>query len=123
MIPYRRYALVNYGTGDVAIDEELWFSTNDWLNTTAGAAKQSATNYGTQTLSAESSYRWGKGFRVPTTLSYGTEYHVIVKLNSGSTSEESDQNNWIPMTGMVTVRSLVRCEMNSILRDGQRVMP
>ena len=42
-IPSGRFAIPNYGTTDMDIDIELWFSTDDQLDRTSGADKQSPT--------------------------------------------------------------------------------
>ena len=105
-----RYAMANYGTKSISIDEELWFSSNDWLNRSAGYDIQSPDIHN-RTVSANSSFRDGRRFEVPRGLTYDREYFVMVFLNTHSnfSSEESQQNNWIPMRGKVRVKPLREC--------------
>lgn len=108
---YVRYAIANYGTEPLTVNEQLWFSTNVTLNTTAGADKQSLTAPAAQALSHQSSYRQGRKFTVPTTASYDTDYYPILFIDSGAdyASEESQQNNWIPLRTKVHVKSAGDC--------------
>lgn len=110
---YTRIALPNYGTDDMTVDVELWFSQNDWLNRDAGADIASPTVKTGITLSAGTSARKGFTFEVPTTLVPGTEYYPIIFVNSGTdlSSEESQQNNWIPLRHKITARDIpfARC--------------
>ena len=103
---YIRIALPNYGTSDMDVEVELWFSQNDFLNRTAGADIPSPT-IKTHTISAASSARKGYTFEVPAGLTAGTEYFPIIFVNSGIlfNSEESQQNNWIPLRRTITAQS------------------
>lgn len=103
---YTRVALPNYGTSDIAVDVKLWFSTNDFLNRTAGLDIQSPT-VKTLTISAGTSSRKGYKFEVPSGLTPGSDYFPIIFVDSGTSlsSEESEKNNWIPLRRTITVQS------------------
>lgn len=102
---YVRVTVVNYGTGAVTIAPELWFSTNDWLDTTAGLDQKSPTVKPGFLAAAESASARGYQFTVPTTLAPNTDYYPIINLNTGLTLpfEDSQQNNWIPLIGTIRV--------------------
>ena len=108
---YTRYAAANYSTMDMTMDEELWFSKNDWLNRTAGVDKKSATSYASLTVLANQSQRKGKSFIVPSGLDWDTDYYPILFLDTGSdlANEESEQNNWIPLRATIHVKRQVAC--------------
>jgi hypothetical protein len=103
---YTRVALANYGTSDMEVEVELWFSANDYLNRTAGADIQSPT-VKTLTIEAATSARKGYKFEIPSGLTPGSDYYPIVFVNSGAllASEESQQNNWIPLRRTIAVQS------------------
>ena len=106
-ILYVQYALANYGNTTLETTQELWFSTNDWLNTTAGVDVQSPTiRY--RTLNPEESFREGRIYYVPSTVEYDTEYYVIINVETDGV-EESTQNNWIPLRGTIWVKSRLQC--------------
>lgn len=102
---YTRFAVPNYGTTDMDIDIELWFSTDEQLDRISGADKQSPTVLAT-TTGARSSSRRGRTFEVPGALLPGTDYYPVIFMNTGSeyTAEESQDNNWIPLRSPVTVK-------------------
>jgi hypothetical protein len=103
---YTRVALPNYGTGDMTVDVELWFSENDYLNRVAGADIRSPT-VKNLTISDATSARRGFWFEVPAGLTAGTDYFPVIFVDSGASfaSEESQQNNWIPLRRTITVQS------------------
>lgn len=105
---YTRVALPNYGTNDMTVDVELWFSQNDWLNRDAGADIASPTVKTGITISAGTSARKGFKFEVPSGLVPGTEYYPIIFVDSGTelANEESQQNNWIPLRQKITARDI-----------------
>lgn len=115
---YTRVALPNYGTDDMTVDVELWFSQNDWLNRDAGADVASPTVKTGITLSAGTSARKGFKFEVPDDLVPGTEYYPIIFVNSGTelSNEESDRNNWIPLRHKITARDepFVDCVLSGL---------
>jgi hypothetical protein len=108
---YTRFALANYGTVPLDVDMELWFSRNTWLDVAAGADVQSTTTPATLTVSATTAARRGVGFVVPTTVAYDTDYYPVVNLNTGAglASEESQQNNWIPLIGPIHIDTQANC--------------
>lgn len=108
---YVRYTMANYGTEALTVDQRLWFSTSTWLNTTAGADKQSPSTPAPKVLLPQRSYRIGIGFKVPNTVSYDTNYYPIIFIDSGAdyASEESQQNNWIPLRSTIHVKSAANC--------------
>ena len=106
---YVRYALVNYGTTDVTVDEELWFSQNDNLNRTAGADIVSPTQVTAHVASANSSYRWGRKYQVPSGLAWDADYYPILWLDTAGLAERSSQNNWIPLRATVHVKAQTSC--------------
>jgi hypothetical protein len=108
---YVRYAIANYGTEPLTVTEELWFSKNVTLDTAAGADKQSPTVPAAKLLSPQSSYRQGRKFKVPTSVSWNTWYYPIMFIDSGAdyASEESTQNNWIPLRIKVHVKRSADC--------------
>jgi hypothetical protein len=108
---YVRYAIANYGTEALTVTEELWFSKNVTLDTAGGADKQSSTVPAAKLLSPQSSYRQGRKYRVPTTVRYDTDYYPIMFIDSGSdyASEESQQNNWIPLRIKLHVKPANEC--------------
>jgi hypothetical protein len=95
----------------MTMDEELWFSKNDWLNRTAGVDKKSATSYASLVVGAQGSYRKGKSFIVPAGLDWDTDYYPIIFLNTGNdlANEESEQNNWIPLRATIHVKQQGNC--------------
>jgi hypothetical protein len=103
---YTRVALPNYGTSDMEVEVELWFSADDILNRTTGADIQSPT-VKMLTISAGTSARKGYTFEIPSGLTPGSDYFPIMFVNSGAllSSEESQQNNWIPLRRTITVQS------------------
>jgi hypothetical protein len=102
---YTRVALPNYGTASMQIDVQLWFSENDNLNRTAGADIMSPT-IKTLQISAGSSAQRGFTFELPSGLTSGVEYFPIIFVDSGASfnSEESQQNNWIPLRRTITAQ-------------------
>jgi hypothetical protein len=101
-----RVALPNYGTASMQVDVQLWFSANDNLNRTAGADIMSPT-IKTLTISAASSARRGYTFELPAGLVAGVEYYPIIFVDSGASfnSEDSQQNNWIPLRRTITAQT------------------
>jgi hypothetical protein len=108
---YTRFALANYGTVNLDVDMELWFSTNTILDVAAGADVMSTTAPATLTVNAQTAARRGIGFAVPTTVAYDTDYYPIINLNTGASlaSEESQQNNWIPLLGKIHIDTQANC--------------
>ncbi len=108
---YVRYALTNYSTGSLTVDEELWFSTNLTLNRTAGADKVSPTVHTGNFVGGQSSEIKARVFEVPEDLAHGQSYWVMSFIDSGPDygSEESTQNNWIPLRTKITVKSAFLC--------------
>jgi len=106
---YVRYALVNYGTTDVTLDEELWFSKNDNLNRTAGYDVVSPTTVTAHLSSANGSYRWGRVYEVPSGLDWDTDYYPILWLDTAGLAERSDRNNWIPLRATIHVKPQASC--------------
>lgn len=100
---YTRVAIPNYGTANMNVDMELWFSADDQLDQTSGADIPSPTVVAT-TVSAASSARRGRRFEVPAGLTPGASYYPIVFMNTGAdyATEESQDNNWIPLRTTVT---------------------
>lgn len=102
---YTRFTIANYSTVDLTFTEELWFSANtEWSTNDT----QSSDTY-TRSVSANTSHRDGRKFRVPNSLSPGTVYYPIIKINQSSCTEEAYRNNWIPLTGKIHIKSLDRC--------------
>lgn len=101
---YTRVAIPNYGTADMDVDIELWFSTDATLDRSGGADLQSP-GVVAITVGSASSARRGLTFEVPAGLVPGASYYPIVFLNSGAdySLEESQDNNWIPLRGPVSV--------------------
>jgi hypothetical protein len=108
---YVRYAIANYGTEALTVTEELWFSKNVTLDTAGTADKQSSTVPTPKLLNPQSSYRQGRKYKVPTTVKYDTDYYPIMFIDSGSdyASEESQQNNWIPLRTKVHIKPSADC--------------
>jgi hypothetical protein len=90
---------------------ELWFSTNTILDVAAGADVMSTTAPATLTVNAQTAARRGIGFAVPATVAYDTDYYPIINLNTGASlaSEESQQNNWIPLLGKIHIDTQANC--------------
>ena len=112
---YARYSIFNHSQIDLDVDQEMWMSTNDFLNTTAGADKQSP-DVRTLTVGGETTYRTGQTFEVPADVSYGTTYHVIIRSRYANAlaealedMQESTQNNWTPVRGTLTVKAAGDC--------------
>ena len=108
---YVRYAIANYGTDPLTVNEQLWFSKNVTLDRTSGFDKKSPTSPAAKSLSHQSSYGMGRKFKVPATLSYDTDYYPIIFIDSGAdfATEESTQNNAIPLRIMIHVKSQADC--------------
>jgi hypothetical protein len=106
---YVRYAIVNYGTTDVTLDEELWFSRNDHLNRTAGFDIVSPTTKTAIVAAANSSYRKGRTYDVPSGLDWNTDYYPVLWLDTAGLAERSDQNNWIPLRTTIHVKPQASC--------------
>lgn len=108
---YVRFALANYGTSSISVDPELWFSTNDWLDTSAGVDVESPTVKAAVVLGVDEAALRGYTFEIPSTLAYDTDYFPIVHLNSGAllATEESQQNNWIPLIDTIHIDTQANC--------------
>jgi hypothetical protein len=104
---YTRVAIPNYGTDDMAVDIELWFSTDATLDRSGGTDLQSTTVVPI-TVGSGSSARRGLTFWVPAGLVRGASYYPIVFINSGAEYglEESQDNNWIPLRSPVSIDPL-----------------
>ncbi|MBI2566423.1 MAG: hypothetical protein HYV63_05260 [Candidatus Schekmanbacteria bacterium] len=97
---YARFAIANYGTGALDFDIRLYFSTDESLSSSDVAASQVRS----ASVSANSSFRSGNTFTVPVGLTPGQEYYAIVKIeNTNGETEESTQNNWIPLRGKIEI--------------------
>lgn len=101
---YTRLTIPNYGTADMAVDIELWFSTDPTLDRSNGSDLQSP-RVASITAGSASSARRGLTFEVPAGLTPGASYYPIAFVNSGVEYEleESQDNNWIPLRGPVSV--------------------
>jgi hypothetical protein len=107
---YVRYALANYGTETLVVNEQLWFSRNSWLNTGAGADVVSPTVKPDRTLDPQSSYRLGRTFEVPSGLIWNRTYYPILFIDGDDlTNEESEQNNWIPLRARIKIKPEADC--------------
>jgi hypothetical protein len=105
---YTRYAMANHGTDGVETTQNLWFSKNKILGSEATGDIPSTSSH-SRSLGAESSYREGRRYRVPS-LAYGETYYPIIKINTDVyDSEESRKNNWIPLRGPIEVKSMAEC--------------
>ncbi|HLL84711.1 MAG TPA: hypothetical protein VK420_18735 [Longimicrobium sp.] len=106
---YLRYAMTNFGTSSITFDEEAWFSTDTTFDS-AVDVRSSTVGLAT-TLGAQSSLRTGRSFLVPTGLAWDSDYYILVHLDSGATlaSEESQQNNAIPMRIPLHIKAQALC--------------
>jgi hypothetical protein len=107
---YVRYALVNYGTVSLVVNEELWFSRNTWLDTVGGSDVVSPTAKPNRTLNPQSSYRMGRTFEVPSGLLWNKTYYPILFIDGADlATEESQQNNWIPLRARIKIKRQAEC--------------
>jgi hypothetical protein len=101
-----RWSILNYGTSLVFVYDELWFSTNTDLNTSYD--KKSPTT-GNRSVNADTTFRTGRKFAVPNTVSYDQEYYLIIRATTSSCTEESDRNNWMPLRGKIYIKPSSQC--------------
>jgi hypothetical protein len=91
----------------MTVDVQLWFSTDDDLDRTAGADIMSPTiKKGVMIQAATSALRKYR-FELPATVTLNMEYYPIIFVDSGASfgSEESQKNNWIPLRRTITARA------------------
>lgn len=102
---YFRYALANFGTIALTTTEEAWLSSDAVLNPVADIL---ARTYTAQIIGAQSSKRMGRTLTVPTGVILGASYYLIVEADTGvdMSTEESAQNNWIPLLAPITIKSV-----------------
>jgi hypothetical protein len=111
---YARFAVLNYGTESHLIDQRIWFSTNNTLET---AVDIKAPNYPDDTVSANASYLPAYTWTVPSTVSYDTYYYLIVRATidpddpklCDESVNESTQNNWMPLRARLHVKPANQC--------------
>ncbi|GAB4307075.1 MAG: hypothetical protein Kow0090_22030 [Myxococcota bacterium] len=97
---YARFSVMNYGTGDEYPYYTFWLSTDPvW---TASDIQASQTDqFRTGAGSSTSEYAT---FTVPSGVTNGASYYVIVRIPP-MPNEEANRNNWIPMRGTLTIKS------------------
>jgi len=105
-----RYVVSNLGTNTLEVEAQLWLSENTTLNRDVEVDKQSP-SVRSFTAAPQSSYRRGNTFEVPTGVTFDTDYHVYVFLDTGAdyADEESQQNNAIPMVGQIRIKPYLDC--------------
>ncbi|MCZ7583736.1 MAG: hypothetical protein M5R36_10595 [Deltaproteobacteria bacterium] len=101
---YARFNVMNYGTSSENAHVEAWFSTNE---TWSQSDYESPSEYDVG-VPAQTSIHISKRFQVPYGIPLNTTFHMIARsrplLNP---TEESTQNNWIPLRG--TLRTKASC--------------
>ncbi|MCC6157613.1 MAG: hypothetical protein IT350_06130 [Deltaproteobacteria bacterium] len=94
-----RVPVMNYGHSSATYNLEMWFSINDpWGSGTdqESPTVRSATTGAVSTTLVETS------FEIPSTVSNGQNYYIIMRVKPIA-NEESTMNNWMPMRGLIGI--------------------
>ncbi|MBI2570847.1 MAG: hypothetical protein HYV63_27915 [Candidatus Schekmanbacteria bacterium] len=100
---YTRFMVANYSNASANVKANVYFSADANLSTSSDlkAGYTWSVTTGSGASSAFNAY-----FTVPSGVTAGAKYWPIVNATqTNGWSEESAQNNWIPLTGQLTIKS------------------